>query len=306
MSQFADDAGELEEPASCVPEDLLGPGAWNTTGAGVEYLLRKTMISEAIDRLRNALRRRHADAVLDDYNHNPEKHGDIRSALHGRYLRSVTYGGLDGIITTFAVVAGVAGAGLTTDIILILGFANLFADGLSMAVGDFLSSRAEGEYEVAGRIRERLDVERIPDEKKHETAKSYIDRGVPEEDARLIAETLAKHPAAMADTISDERSAASSEEGRPFVNATYTFVSFCLFGFAPILPFVLVRIVPDFRMNIFLLSGVLTALTLFGLGALKVMITLRSWILSGLEMLTVGGIAAVVAWLVGHLLSGIA
>lgn len=264
------------------------------------------MISETIERWRSALRRRHRDAVLDDYNRDPEKHRDIRSTLQGRYLRSVTYGGLDGIITTFAVVAGVAGASLATDIILILGLANLFADGLSMAVGDFLSSRAEGEYEEAGRIRERLIVEQIPDAKKHETTKAYVDRGVPEEEARLIAGTLAKYPAAMADTISDERSAASGEEGRPFVNATYTFASFCVFGFAPILPFVLVRFIPDFQVSVFLLSAILTAFTLFGLGALKVMITLRSWMVSGAEMLAVGGIAAVVAWLVGHLLSGIA
>jgi vacuolar iron transporter family protein len=263
------------------------------------------MIPEAIDRLRKVLRRRHEDAVLNDYNSNPTRGRDIRSTVRGRYLRSVTYGGLDGIITTFAVVAGVAGASLTTDIILILGFSNLFADGLSMAVGDFLSSRAEGEYEHTGRIRQRLDAARNTDAQRQESAKSFIERGIPEEDAQKIATTLAKYPDAMADTISDGIGS-SSDEGRPVVNAAYTFGSFCVFGFAPILPFVLVRFVPTVQPDVFLLSAALSALTLFGLGAIRAMITLRSWFLAGAEMLAVGGIAAIVAWLVGHLLAGVA
>ena len=68
------------------------------------------------------------------------------SSSGGKYLKSIVYGGLDGIITTFAIVAGVAGAGLSASIILILGFANLIADGISMAAGDFLSSKTEDEY----------------------------------------------------------------------------------------------------------------------------------------------------------------
>lgn len=67
-------------------------------------------------------------------------------AKNGSYLKSMVYGGLDGIITTFAVVAGVVGASLESAVILILGFANLVADGISMAVGDYMSSKSEQEY----------------------------------------------------------------------------------------------------------------------------------------------------------------
>jgi vacuolar iron transporter family protein len=65
----------------------------------------------------------------------------------GTYIKSIVYGGVDGTITTFAVVSSVVGASLPPYIILILGFANLLADGVSMAAGDFLSTRAEYAYE---------------------------------------------------------------------------------------------------------------------------------------------------------------
>jgi vacuolar iron transporter family protein len=70
-----------------------------------------------------------------------EEHNEL---IHpAKYIKSIVYGGLDGIITTFAIVAGVAGASLSANIVLILGFANLIADGISMAAGDYLSTKSE-------------------------------------------------------------------------------------------------------------------------------------------------------------------
>lgn len=70
--------------------------------------------------------------------------GNRNELLHtARYIKSIVYGGLDGIVTTFAIVAGVAGAALSSSVILILGFANLVADGISMAAGDYLSTKSE-------------------------------------------------------------------------------------------------------------------------------------------------------------------
>lgn len=69
--------------------------------------------------------------------------------------KSIVFGGLDGIITTFAIVAGASGGSLGVETILILGFSNIFADALSMGVGDALSSKAEAEYIKAERKREQ-------------------------------------------------------------------------------------------------------------------------------------------------------
>jgi VIT1/CCC1 family predicted Fe2+/Mn2+ transporter len=82
-----------------------------------------------------------------------EPHGALQTARH--YVREIVYGANDGIITTFAVVAGVAGGGLTARVVLICGVANLLADGLSMAVGNYLSIRShESVLEVEGRPEE--------------------------------------------------------------------------------------------------------------------------------------------------------
>ncbi len=263
------------------------------------------MISEVFDRYRRMMKRRHERAVRNEYENDPGRKGAVRGDRRGRLLRSVIYGGLDGIVTTFAVVAGVAGASLTVNIVLIMGAANLLADGISMAIGDFLSSRAEGEYEDAERVRERLEVDRIPDVKRSETAEGYIARGVPEKEAREIAQILSRHPGAMADTISAERATASSEEDEPLANAAATFLSFCFFGLFPLLSFILARFLPFLRPCVFPISAVLTGGTLFVLGALKVLITLRNWLISGAEMLAVGGLAAIAAWVVGRFLSGL-
>ena len=120
---------------------------------------------------------------------------------HGQYIKSAVYGGLDGIITTFAVVAGVAGAKLAAGIVLILGFANLIADGLSMAIGDYLSTKSEQEYERAERRREEWEVEHYPEGEKHELVELYTDKGIAPEDAKTIVELLAKTRTAWIDVM---------------------------------------------------------------------------------------------------------
>src|SRR5512138_637445 len=102
-----------------------------------------------------------------------EKHGGASS----QYIGDMVYGGLDGIVTTFAVVSGVAGADLGANIVLILGLANLFADGFSMATGAFLSSKSEQEYYDRERRREAWEVEHFPEAEKAELREIYIERG---------------------------------------------------------------------------------------------------------------------------------
>src|SRR5262245_20840930 len=103
--------------------------------------------------------------------------------LHGKYIKSIIYGGLDGIVTTFAVVAGASGAALDPGIILILGCANLFADGCSMGFGDFMSSRAEHEYYEA----EKTEAGKIYDQDSAHlyasVAMFYLNQGFSKEDA---------------------------------------------------------------------------------------------------------------------------
>lgn len=76
------------------------------------------------------------------------------------YLREFVYGGIDGAITTFAVVAGATGAGFSATVVIVLGIANLIADGLSMGVGSYLSSKSE--LEVSAKKGKPVDEEASP------------------------------------------------------------------------------------------------------------------------------------------------
>jgi len=108
-----------------------------------------------------------------------EEHGSASS----KFIGSLVYGGLDGIITTFAVVSGVAGAQLDPGIVIILGLANLFGDGFSMATGAYLSSKSEKEYYQREREREAWEVDHFPEGEKAELIEIYLSQGYPLEDA---------------------------------------------------------------------------------------------------------------------------
>jgi VIT1/CCC1 family predicted Fe2+/Mn2+ transporter len=220
-----------------------------------------------------------------------------RHASAGKYIKSVVYGGMDGIVTTFAVVAGVTGASLSPGVVLILGFANLVADGLSMSIGDFLSSKSEQEYRSAERAREQWEVDNYPEGEKKELRELYEAKGIPGADARAMVETVARHPKAWVDIMMVEELGILPEEVSPLKNAFTTFVSFGVFGFIPLLATILARSIPFLAAN---------AVTLFTLGAVKTRITGRPWLGSGLETLVVGGVTAAAAWAVGKLLGGLA
>jgi VIT1/CCC1 family predicted Fe2+/Mn2+ transporter len=109
-------------------------------------------LTRNLDKAKKAYEKKDIDQSIAAHDgiSSPENH----NSNQGKYIKSAVYGGLDGTITTFAVVAGSAGASLSSGVVIILGFANLIGDGLSMAIGDYLSTKSEREYEKAERKRE--------------------------------------------------------------------------------------------------------------------------------------------------------
>ena len=103
------------------------------------------------------------------------------------------FGGLDGILTSFAIVAGAAGGNLSSGVVLILGFSNIFADALSMGVGEFLSSKAENEWILSERRREEWELENYPDGEIREMVELYMLKGMSQADAELVIKTMAKY-----------------------------------------------------------------------------------------------------------------
>jgi VIT1/CCC1 family predicted Fe2+/Mn2+ transporter len=263
------------------------------------------MITRSLDKAKAAFKNQDPAASRKAHQVGIEGAVEEHKQDQGKYIKSLVYGGLDGIITTFAVVAGVAGAALSPGIVLILGFANLIADGLSMAIGDYLSTKAEQEYSRAERERELWEVRHYPEGEKQEMVELYVDKGIPQKDAETVVDILSKNDKAWVDIMMVEELGIVEDDESPVKNALVTFFSFLVFGFIPVVAYVIARFLPAME-NTFLLAAILTGVTLFLLGALKVRITGMNWFKSGFEMLLVGGIAAGAAYGIGVALSGLA
>jgi vacuolar iron transporter family protein len=232
-----------------------------------------------------------------------EKHGGSGS----EYMGTFVFGALDGIITTFAVVSGVEGAQLSPGIVLILGLANLFGDGFSMATGAYLSGKSEKEFYERERQREQWEVENYPEGEREELTQIYLDQGYPEEDAHQLVEIKTRDSKRWVEAMMVEELNLLPENRSAWTSALVTFAGFAIAGVIPLLYYLMDLL---FHFNLpsntaFLISVALSAAAMFGLGAAKVAVTERNPIRSGLEMLAVGGLAAAVAFGVGALLKGL-
>jgi len=234
-----------------------------------------------------------------------EKDAETPKNRGGQYIKSIVYGGLDGIITTFAVVAGSLGGELSFRVVLILGFSNLLADGFSMAVGDFLSTKSQNEYEKNIRYKKQIDITQHPEQEKGQLMNSLVEQGINTNDANLLVDTLAKYDKPFVNQVMKLEYGSNTTEGSPVKNAVVTFLSFSIFGVVPLLIYVLAMYIPSLLDNSFFIASILTGMTLFSLGAMKSKVIHTNWLRSGFEMLLVGGLAALVAYVVGAFLGSI-
>lgn len=264
-------------------------------------------ISKRIDQARDAFTQR--DQAAGAQAHTAERITQAGDEHHGsvgsQYLGEFVYGGLDGIITTFAVVSGVVGANLDARIILVLGLANLLADGFSMATGSYLSTKSQGAYYAGERARERWEMEHFPDGEKQELVEIYRRKGHTEADAHQLAEIVSRQPEHWLDTMMVDELGLTKDDRNPFWNGLATFAAFIIAGVLPLLIYLIGLVVPIASSTAFMVSVLLSGAALFGLGAAKVLVTRQNPLRSGTEMLLVGGLAAAVAFGVGVLLQGL-
>lgn len=231
-----------------------------------------------------------------------EEHGGKGS----QYVGDMVYGGLDGIITTFAVVSGVAGAQLGTPVVLILGLANLLADGFAMATGSYLSSKSEQEYYDREEQRESWEAEHFPEGEKTELYEVYRHQGYSEEDAQQLVEIQSRDHKLWVRAMMVEELGMLQDERNPLLRGLATFSSFVIAGSLPLAIYFAGLITTIPASIAFPVSIALSGLALFILGAAKVLVTKLNPLRSGIEMLLVGSLAASVAYTVGALLKGIA
>lgn len=222
-------------------------------------------------------------------------------AIGGAYIRDVVFSANDGLVTTFAVVAGVAGAGLASAVVVILGLANLFADGLAMSLGNYLGTKSRVDFEKANRRLEEWEVDNIPADEKKELIEIAKKRAIPAPRISQWVELVAADKKMWVDEMMVwELGITPSGGENPLKNGLATFISFVSAGFLPLTPYIFrPQGTFDVPGNNFLQSIIITALTLFSVGSLRTLVTKRHWFRSGIEMLLVGGTAAVAAYIVG-------
>jgi vacuolar iron transporter family protein len=221
------------------------------------------------------------------------------------YLHDFIYGAIDGAVTTFAVVSGVAGADLGASIVIILGGANLIADGFSMAVSNYLGSRAERQRRELVRSEEELHIRLVPEGEREEIRQIFAAKGFEGQDLEHVVEVITSDPGLWAETMMTEELGYGSSEPNELRAAASTLLAFLTVGFLPLAAFVYDLIAPGEVEQAFVWSAVMTAIAFFVVGSLKSRFVEQTWWRSGLETLVVGGLAAALAYAVGALLKGV-
>lgn len=221
-----------------------------------------------------------------------EKH---RKAAGG-YIGDLVYGANDGIITTFAVIAGSAGAHFEPSVIIVLGLANLIADGFAMGTGNYLGLRSRQSYELRERTIEEEEIDQWPEEERQEIRDIYRQKGLTGSVLEEVVAIITKDRRQWVDEmLLGELSIFDSKEGPLWLHGAATFAAFVFVGSIPLLPYLMAPA----TQSSFLLASVGAGFALFAVGSLRTLVTSGSWGRSGLEMLAVGGTAALVAYGIG-------
>jgi len=263
---------------------------------------RRTFVSNDADASRNY----HDNKMKTVPPSNEEAH-----QTQGELLKSIIFGGLDGILTSFAIVAGAAGGALPTEAVLILGFSNIFADALSMGVGEFLSSNAHNEWVLSERRREMWEMDNYPEGEIQEMIDIYTGKGMTTEDASLVVTTMAKYKEFFVDVMMAEELELQVPEPNhrlaSFKEGATMFCSFAAFGSLPLLGYVIIPTAfPTLGTDaLFATACVVTGIVLFIFGCVKSIFSASHWLLCGTETLLLGGACATTAYTIGQYVNAI-
>ncbi len=219
-----------------------------------------------------------------------------------QYLPEMVYGSIDGIVTTFAVVAGAAGAGLSIQVVLILGIANLVADGLSMSIGSFLSKKSEiDNYNKHLRI-ENWEIDYLPEVERKEVEDIYRSKGFWGKELEMAVTRITSNRQVWLDTMMTDELGLMKETKSPARAGLFTFSSFLFAGSVPLVAYI-ITLVNNTGYNPFYVSSSFTLLAFSLIGATKNIVTRAGWFRSIAETVLLGTIAATAAYGLGDLLA---
>ncbi len=227
----------------------------------------------------------------------------LAAATEHSHLGDYVLGAVDGTVTTFAVVASVAGAQLSGGVALVLGCANLLADGFSMAAGNYLKARSEAQVVERARRAEEAHVERVPEGEREEIRQIFAAKGFSGVTLEEVVDVITKDRRRWVDTMLTEELGHRLESPPPFRAGLATFLGFVLIGMLPLLPLLFAAGAP-LTSGLFLASAAAAGVAFLAVGLLKGRTLGEPMLAAGLETLLVGGLAAFLAYVVGDALRG--
>lgn len=238
----------------------------------------------------------------------PLKHDESKLHASGHaamgvseYLSEFVYGGIDGSVTTFAVVAGSVGAGLDNRVIIILGLANLLADGFAMSVGGYLSAKSNIDNYKKHRDIEYWEVDHLPEIERQEIREIYAAKGFEGDLLEQVVEVITSDRDRWVDVMMKEELEILPDGKSPFRIGLITYVSFLAVGSIPLLSY-FIPATNRTPMQQFIIASVLTSLGFIFIGFLKARVTRQNPWVGTVETLFLGALAAGVAYGVGDLL----
>lgn len=235
-----------------------------------------------------------------EHSHDPESiQRRLAENRNSNYLRDFIYGSIDGTVTTFAIVAGVVGAEMSTKAIIILGFANVLADGFSMASSNYLGTKSEIDESEKIRTYEMRQLKDSPTGETEEIRQIFLRKGFRGSTLESIVTTIVHDEKEWLKTMLQEEYGLGMNFRTPIFSALSTFIAFISFGLLPMLPFIL-----NFRTP-FLFASVIAGLSFFIIGALKSRWSLENFLISGAKSFGIGSLASLIAFLTGRYLENV-
>jgi len=234
------------------------------------------------------------------------QHAERHKSDSGAYVKSIIYGGMDGIVSVFVSVAAVEAGSTALGVVMLLGLAKMIAGAISMGVGDWMSTAADVDFAKNERRREQWECDNYLEGEVEEMVELYVKKGLKEETARRLIDIVSTNPKLFVDMMMvDELGILPEEESDiPWKHGVVNFGSFLVFGVIPLLGYVvyLASGANQTGQAPFGVSIALTGATLMAMGVIKAKLTGTNIPKSAITTLLFGGIGAVIGWLVSFLL----
>jgi VIT1/CCC1 family predicted Fe2+/Mn2+ transporter/rubrerythrin len=247
--------------------------------------------------------RQHQDAAarLRGLDTEAGRRGASRSHV-GDFVRDVILGLNDGLVSNFSLIAGFSGAGASRTVVVLAGVAGLLAGGFSMAASAYLSNKSHREVVAEEVRRERDEIAYAPEEERDELGRIYRLKGFSDAEVEILVARITADGERWLETMVNEELGLSLRPAPPpLADGAFTGAGFAVGAFVPMIPFLFAG-----GFGALIAAGILAAVALFTAGAARSVVTSRSALRSGAEMVVIGVIAAVVVNLAGRLLGGYA